>query len=381
MRFNISRFDRVYKSDYSRYEVRSYPIQYRRKYTFSPSITVDVAYRDVISDIEEMDRLLGDVHLNGDDYITAMKDSYASNIRVSLMRDGSDMDVSDIEGFIDDCHAMMDNEVEAVGGPKQEIYNNIRAYANNIGKGNQWDSERIIELHKMLMYGVDERVKPGEIRTGIYAQCDADGRPMSVACPPEFITNELDSLVNWLRGSPYDAICTGMMFVIEFTGIQPFQYGSNRVAHTMFQIIMHNLGLKNIGLCKYDDLIEADRDTYARLVDYAKSEQDYFPVVRYVAEKVHESYRIALRELGPKDRLDGGDGYMILIARYARNIADEFTVAEACSWAPDVREQTIRTKLNALVDLGILDRKGNTRNTRYRYNDFLRYLRNGFNTF
>ena len=104
MRFNISRFDRVYKSDYSRYEVRSYPIQYRRKYTFSPSITVDVAYRDVISDIEEMDRLLGDVHLNGDDYITAMKDSYASNIRVSLMRDGSDMDVSDIEGFIDDIH-------------------------------------------------------------------------------------------------------------------------------------------------------------------------------------------------------------------------------------------------------------------------------------
>jgi len=46
-----------------------------------------------------------------------------------------------------------------------------------------------------------------------------------------------------------------------------------------------------------------------------------------------------------------------------------------------VREQTIRTKLNALVDLGILDRKGNTRNTRYRYKDFLKHLRGGYNLF
>lgn len=101
----------------------------------------------------------------------------------------------------------------------------------------------------------------------------------------------------------------------------------------------------------------------------------------YVAETIHESYRLALIGLGHKDRLDGGDGYMCLIARCARYIDDEFTVSEACGWAPDVREQTIRTKLNALVDLGILDRKGNTRNTRYRYKDILKHLRDGYNLF
>ena len=285
--------------------------------------------------------------------------------------------MSDVDDFIDAYHALDGKLVDRIGGPKQEIYNNIRAFAYGIGRDGDWDTDSLIHLHEMLLEGVDDRVIPVELRTEKHVHLDAAGGPVSISCPPEYIRKELDSLMGWLSGSPFDAISTGIMFVIELSGIYPFEYGGNRVSHTMFQIIVHVLGLRNIGFCRYDDLIDADRETYDRLFNYAKSEQDYYPVAMYLAEKIHMSYKLALSELGPKDRLDGGDGYMIMIARYARAIEDEFTVAEACSWVPDVKEQTVRIKLNTLVDMGILDRKGNTRNTRYRYNDLLRNLRNG----
>ncbi|MBE6517052.1 MAG: hypothetical protein E7Z67_02560 [Thermoplasmata archaeon] len=381
MRFNLSRFDFEPKCDLSRYQVTSFPVQYRRKYSFSPTIAVTPTYRRLIMDIKEMDRLLDDIHLNTDDYVLAMKDSYASNIRTALVRDGSDVTSDDVIDFLDTYNALDGKVIDSVGGPKQEIYNNMHAFAYGIGRSEDWDAEMIVELHRMLMDGVDERVIPGEIRSEKHVVLDENGGVVRVACPPEYIRTELDSLMDWLKSSPYDPVSTGMMFVSEFSSINPFEYGSNRVTHTMFQIVLHDLGLRNIGLCRYDDLIDADRETYDRLLNYARAESDYFPVSMYVAMRIHESYRLALRDLGSKDRLDGGDGYMCLIARCARQIDDEFTVAEACSWAPDVREQTIRTKLNALVDLGILDRKGNTRNTRYRYKDFLKHLRGGYNLF
>lgn len=377
MRFDLRRFDTHMDIDYSAYLTPKYPIQYRRKYRFSPTIQVSPRYRRLMMEISEMDRLLDDIHLNKDDYVTAMKDSYASNIRTALVKGEGDVPL-DFDDFIEVYHALDGKLVDSIGGPKQEIYNNMRAFAFGIGKGQELGAEGIVDLHRMLMQGVDHRVRPGELRTEKHVVVDGQGNAVRQTCPPEYIGSELGSLMDWLRQSPFDAISTGAMFIMEFDTIHPFEYGGNRVRHTMFQIILHDLGLKNIGLCRYDDLIDADRATYSRLVDYARAEEDYYPVVIYLADKIHTSYRMALEELGPKDRLDGGDGYMCLIARYARYIDDEFTVAEACSWAPDVREQTVRTKLNALVDLGILDRKGNTRNTRFRYNDFLKCLRDGY---
>lgn len=49
-----------------------------------PYVSVTSAYRRVLMDIREMDRFLDDIHLNADDYITAMKDTYVPNIRTSL---------------------------------------------------------------------------------------------------------------------------------------------------------------------------------------------------------------------------------------------------------------------------------------------------------
>lgn len=381
MRYNLNRFRIDMGTDYSAYGVSEYPIRYKRKYRFDPSISVTPRYRRLISDIRDMDRLLGDVHLNKDDYVIAMKDSYASNIRTSPVKDGMKVDLSDMEDFIDAYHALDDRSVDVIGGPIQEIYNNMRAFAYGVRRDQCWDVDGLMSLHRILMDGVDERIIPGKLRAEKHALLDDNGSPLCVSCPSDYIRSELESLLVWLNGSSFDPISTGMMFVIEFSGIQPFEYGNNRVTHTMFEIILHDLGLKNIGLCRYDDLIDADRKTYNRLLDYARSEQDFYPVSLYVAERIHSSYLMALEELGAKDRLDGGDGYMVMIARCARDIDDEFTVAEACSWIPDVREQTVRTKLNGLVDLGILDRKGNTRNTRYRYNDFLKHMHGGYNMF
>ena len=56
---------------------------------------------------------------------------------------------------------------------------------------------------------------------------------------------------------------------------------------------------------------------------------------------------------------------MKVIAHRAKYNEGVFSVSDCMRWIPDVKEQTVRTKLNTLVDKGVLSRKGNTRNTRY----------------
>ena len=75
----------------------------------------------------------------------------------------------------------------------------------------------------------------------------------------------------------------------------------------------------------------------------------------------------AIERLSKKNVLSNADAHMKIIAQRAKDIGSEFSVSDCCRWIPDVKEQTVRSKLNALVECGVLDRKGNTRNTRYKF--------------
>lgn len=52
-----------------------------------------------------------------------------------------------------------------------------------------------------------------------------------------------------------------------------------------------------------------------------------------------------------------------------------FTVTDACGWVPSVRDQTVRSRINMLVSMGILEKEGNTRSRVYRFKDPFKDLR------
>lgn len=353
------------RSDLSRYKVGPGTIHYRRKYTFSPSLVVDERYRRVRSEIMEMDRMLDKIILSDSDYVSLMRDAYSSNITSTLAEDGTAVDLVDVLDLVKLLHDGSE-DVGDIIGRKREILNYISTFISASRGGRMpWNVNGVIRLHARLMDGVLPEIEPGILRNENYAILDDAGNPRVVTCPPEFIKVELQSLLQWVRGSPYDPIVTAVIFFVEFVGIRPFKHGNNRAASTLAQLIMCTMGLKEIGFTKYEVWVYENRDRFQNLLTYCLREQNYYPLVVHICESIHDAYVEAIERLNERNILSDADAHMKIIAQRAKELGREFTVSECCSWVTDVKEQTVRTKLNSLVDRGVLNRRGNTRNTRY----------------
>lgn len=352
-------------TDLSRYRVATGTIHYRRKYTFSPSLVVDERYRRLRSEILEMDRILGNIVLRDSDYVSSMRGAYSANITSTFSDNGVDVELCDVLELVNLLHEGSD-EIVDISGRKREILNYIRTFISATrGSSIPSSIEGIVRLHHRLMEGVYPDVEPGVLRSDNHAMMDSRGMPWIVSCPPEFIKVELQSLLQWVRGSPYDPVVTAVIFFVEFVGIHPFKHGNNRVGSTLAQLIMYTMGLKEIRFTRYEVWVYENRERFQNLLAYCLREQNYYPLVVHISEAIHDAYSEAIDRLSERNVLSDADAHMKIIAQRAKSLGSEFTVADCCTWVPDVKEQTVRFKLNALVDLGVLNRKGNTRNTRY----------------
>ena len=356
------------RSDLSRYKVGSGMIDYRRKYTFSPVLLVDERYRQIRSEIFEMDRILGNIILSDKDYVSSMRDAFSANITSTLNEDGATVGFADIMDLVNLLHEVDADEIYEMTGLKREIVNYIRTFISASRGGSMpWNVGGIIRVHARLMEGVYSDIEPGVLRSDSYIIPDPSGQPKVVTCPPEFIKVELQSLLQWVRNTPFDPIATAVIFFAEFVGIRPFKHGNNRVGSTLAQLIMCTMGLKKIGFTKYEVWVYENRERFQNLLAYCLREQNYAPLIVHICESIHDAYVEAIERLSKKNVLSNADAHMKIIAQRAKDIGSEFSVSDCCRWIPDVKEQTVRSKLNALVECGVLDRKGNTRNTRYKF--------------
>ena len=356
------------RSDLSRYKVGSGMMDYRRKYTFSPVLLVDERYRQIRSEIFEMDRILGNIILSDKDYVSSMRDAFSANITSTLNEDGATVGFADIMDLVNLLHEVDADEIYEMTGLKREIVNYIRTFISASRGGSMpWNVGGIIRVHTRLMEGVYSDIEPGVLRSDSYIIPDPSGQPKVVTCPPEFIKVELQSFLQWVRNTPFDPIATAVIFFAEFVGIRPFKHGNNRVGSTLAQLIMCTMGLKKIGFTKYEVWVYENRDRFQNLLAYCLREQNYAPLIVHICESIHDAYVEAIERLSKKNILSNADAHMKIIAQRAKDIGSEFSVSDCCRWIPDVKEQTVRSKLNALVECGVLDRKGNTRNTRYKF--------------
>ena len=356
----------IVRTDLSRYKVGPGTIHYRRKYTFSPILAVDDHYRSVINDIKAMDRLLGRIVLSESDYASAIKNAYSTNV-AHTFEEGRPLSISDdVADLVDKLHESTMADPDDISGVQREVLNYVTTFISaSHGRVTPKNVDDVVRIHKKLMRGVSDDIVPGEIRDDSYAILDDSGMPRVITCPPEYIKAELQSLLQWVRGSPYDSIATAVIFFAEFVGIRPFTHASNRVGSVLSQLIMHSMGLENIGFTLYESMVYCSIERFNDLLVYSLREQNYYPLVLHICESIHEAYCDAIESLSPKDMLSDSDAYMKVIAHRAKYNEGVFSVSDCMRWIPDVKEQTVRTKLNTLVDKGVLSRKGNTRNTRY----------------
>lgn len=365
-------FDR----DYSHYTVRGYPVKHRQKDTFPPQpIRLPSEYRETIKAIRMLDRQLNEMILGSDDYLGLVEEAYASNIHWSVHLEGNPLTEEEVKEATRRFTRRLEQETS--NGPTQEVLNHLYMFFDRNAFAMPWSLDTVRSVHRLLMKGVDEEVVPGQMRNETRVEAATygpDGFEYFDGCPAVWVEKETQSLLDWLTGAPYDELVTAVLFFHEFESIHPFADGNGRTGRTLFQLLMQTLGLKNCGLCKFECEMLRDRERYYTLLAYTDETADYTPLIMYTADAVLRAYRAAVTEFSAKDRIKDLDEASKVLARQAKAAAP-FTVTDAAGWVSGISAESVRKKLEMLVEMGILTKEGRTRASRYRFRDPFREVR------
>ena len=326
----------------------------------------------MIREIRRLDSVLDGFILGSEDYLELVEDAYADNIHWSTKIEGNDLSLDEVRELTRWFSKGVSMEIDT--GPRQEILNHLYSFFIKKEMSLPWDENVPRNVHSLLMKDVSDDVTPGGYRTEEVSVVGSGGFEYFRACPTKYIEEEMRSLIDWVNRSPYDEIITSALFFHEFESIHPFKDGNGRTGRTLFQILMQELGLRNCKLCKFEKEMLSELGTYYELLAYTDSTGQYTPLVMYVTESLLRAYENAVSEFGEKDRLADMDENTRVLVRRAKEVG-MFSFKDACGWMPGMGSQTLRIKLDGLVDMDILEKRGNTRSMRYHFKDPLRNIR------
>jgi Fic family protein len=360
-------------SQYSEYTADlRYPIKHKRKVPFDPMIRLGLEYRERFNEIRKMDYRLDAIILTAGDYFDLVKDVCSSNIHWSTSVEGNPLSHEDVRR-ISTSFLSGEKRKEKRDGPMQEILNHLYSHFTADRFRMPWDVDIVKATHRMLTDRTGITGTPGKIRDHDSVITGKDGFEYMIPCPAKSINEELTSLLSWTGESPYDPLVTATLFFHEFESIHPFTDGNGRTGRTLFQILLQELGLKNSKLCRSEEEILGSLTTYYGLLGYTDQTLDYRPMIMYISGSIHSAYVKALKEFEDKNVLKGLDEASKTIAIRSKR-EPWFSISDASSWV-SLGDQRLAHKLNELVDMGVLEKGGRTKATRFRFKDPFAHLR------
>ena len=360
------------KTDYSKFRPIGYPVKHKKKIPFQPMLSLDLEYRSMVREIRRLDSILDGFVLESNDYMELVNDAYADNIHWSTKIEGNELSLEEVKRL---TTKFSNGEfIETKQGPVQEIINHLYSFFLDDAFNLPWDFDTICKMHGILMKDVNPKVTPGQIRDIDVSVVDYDGTEYFIACPPNSIVPELESLIEWLNNSPYDEITTATLFFHEFESIHPFKDSNGRTGRTLFQVLLQEMGLKNCNLCKFEEKMLRRSNIYYDLLAFTDSTGIYSQLVKYFTESLLEAYQEAVELFGKKDRLKDMDENSRLIVKKSKEI-DFFNLHQATSWIHGLTEQSVRMRLEDLVEAGILEKRGKTKGLVYAFKDPFRDIR------
>ena len=357
------------KQDYSKYKVSGYPVRHRRKIPFEPKLTMDLETRSMIRDIRSLDNILDGYILSAYDYLDLVQEAYASNIHWSTKIEGNELSLDQVRDLTREYTA--GRVTESPNGPTQEILNHLNSALSRNMFSLPWTLETVLDIHDALMDGVGE-CEPGVIRTEEVSVYSSDGIELFRACPASSVTEELTNLIEWVNESPFDEVVTATLFFHEFESIHPFEDGNGRTGRVLFQGLLNEMGLRNCSLCKFEEKLLSDTRTYYDLLRYTDLFGNYTPLVRYVTESLLSSYEEAVEVFSEKDRIKDMEENTRKLAIMSKQMG--FFSLRTAVQQMNLGEQSVRSKLEDLVEMGIIKKVGYGRGMKYVFNDPFRQL-------
>lgn len=221
-----------------------------------------------------------------------------------------------------------------------------------------WTSDNISSMHRILMEG-SRGCSPGRIRTEII-----DGVPEEFQY---YVEMNLVRLLNVVNEAPYPPIISAsilwsILMVFKPFGDCPMFYSE------VLSRYLYSRNYRGIARCSLSKVLADHADELTECRRAFIENADPNPMLRSTVACILTALKDAYSVLKPKDVKSSVDGITRSIIRNSRKRVD-FVIADAHRWLGDISDQTFRTRVGNLIDLGVLVKVGNTKATKYRYID------------
>jgi len=253
---------------------------------------------------------------------------------------------------------------------KMEVFNILKAL-NWIHQRKHRDVtvKDILELHKIVMEGLVEKIDLGKFRTNLEAIFNSAG--IAIYLPPKPnkilpLTERLVKLTNSNKESfvPTRA-CLGHYI---FEKIHPFLDGNGRVGRLFLQMVLIKGGYGMKGLLSIEEYLDNHRSEYYRALE--ATEKDVTDYLEFMLEAISQTAEEAKTQVLEKKKVEVTD---LLLPRRAEifNIIKDHKIVNFDTIRRRflaVSERTLRFDLKHLTDRGLVKKRGTTKGVWYESN-------------
>ena len=351
------------------FKPKEYPARHRRTVPIDPKICVSQEYAKRARRIRELDFELGRFILTAEDHIDIVIDAYASNVHWLTRLEGNPLHEDEVGMITQSVFMNGLGSIEKQVGPKQEVINHLARLIFPGEIGRSWNHELIHKTHDFLLTDTGTRFRKRSYRKANSAVRDSSGAETLIACPAESIEERMESLLEWMNhvAPAYDPIVAATAFLHEFESIRPFDVGNGRTARCFFHQYLQGTDLPNSHLCKIEKQLLSDKKLYHQLFSHTDDSGSYEALIDLVSDAILRSYLEVHKNLSEKDLLSSDLGEVSTrLLKIAKRRDEWFSVSEAAKWFSDSGTQTVRNRLNYLVEIGALKKTGRTQSCRFR---------------
>lgn len=231
----------------------------------------------------------------------------------------------------------------------------------------------ILQLHRDL-YKFLGSTEGGRFKTSdnIIRETDADGNECVRFRPvPAWETApSIDELCKSYHEakSEADPLLLGLMFILDFLCIHPFNDGNGRMSRLLTLLLLYQSGFIVGKYISIEKIIEESKETYYEVlqdssINWHENENDYKPFVNYMLGVVVNAYKEfeSRVELLTNPNLSKADRVREIIRKHIGTI----TKAELLNMNPDISDTTIQRALADLLKNGEIEKIGGGRYTKY----------------
>jgi Fic family protein len=241
-------------------------------------------------------------------------------------------------------------------------------------KNQELSIELILKFHKKLLEGVDDtagQIRNVQVVVGKYKEEKGNVSLKVKHNPPHHkrsdIEDALNDLFTWLmKNKDLPIIIKTGLFHHQFVYIHPFEDGNGRVCRilTALLFIQHNYQINKYFVL--DDYYDIDRHEYSdklHLADNGDTDkwlEYYSDGVRYSMTSALSKFKEAVTTMKAHERLTPQEQNVLSIIQEKHEITSQTLVSDL-----KVSRQQAHGLLKALLDKGLVDKKGSTKSSYY----------------